>query len=72
MKFIKKSIYVFGLCFSLASLIMYLRIFIIISMGYRYIAYESNPLTLYFEIFIVLISIIIMFGLAFEVIYKKW
>ena len=71
MKIIKKILFLIGIAFSLASLMMYLRIFLIISMGFQYIAYESNPIILYSEILISLTSIIIMFGLMFEVMNKN-
>lgn len=69
-KIIKILIFLFGLAFALGSLIMYLRIFIIISLGYQYVAYESNTPRLFFEIFICLIAIFIVLGLSIDLLLQ--
>ena len=66
----KELIELIGIGFALASLIMYLRIFIIISLGYTYIAYEPNSLILFIEICIAIFSIIIVCLITKDLLFK--
>lgn len=49
-----------GLTIGICSIIWLLRIYIIISQGYRYVAYESNLIVIYFEIYFLVLGIIIL------------